>query len=101
MAAVAAAVLATASAAAAGEARKEAAKPVVYECDSKEAKRLVKREYGRVQFATSGEVMAVVRGQRAAFDGPRCMTQLESWRLDRALAELRNGRSAERKLAGL
>ncbi len=101
-AAAAAAFLAiSGAAAAAGEARKSAEKPVVYECDSKEAKRSVKREYGRVEFATSEQVMAVVRGEARSFDGPRCMTQLESWRLDRALAAMRAQRQAQRKLAGL
>jgi hypothetical protein len=45
-----------------------------------DAKRAVRRQFGRLPYVTAREVLDGPR-----FEGARCMTELEYWRLGRAL----------------
>jgi hypothetical protein len=81
-----AAAVAGGSAATAEELQPSSPAPALIEC-SRDAqfRRAIRREYGRLEYVTAAQVLAA-RKERAGWSGTRCMSGLESWRLDRALA---------------
>lgn len=84
-----------AGAASAGEAAK--AKPHVVVCERDGmAERALRREHGAVVWTTSAEVLAAVRDGRG-WSTPRCMSNLEHWRMGEQLRRTQHAEKARAK----